>query len=74
MSILNFNSRKSVSDDLSKYCVCAKKDDFIEITEWSNGEGWDITINDKHIYLTDGELKAINYLVDSLDYSYPDNK
>lgn len=74
MSTLNFNSRKSVSDDLNKYCIFAKDDDFIEVTQWTNGEGWDITINDKRIYLTDGELKAINYLVDSLDYSYPDNK
>lgn len=74
MSTLNFNSRKSVSDDLNKYCIFAKDDDFIEVTQWTNGEGWDITINDKRIYLTDGELKAINHLVNSLDYSYPDNK
>lgn len=74
MSTLNFNSRKSVSDDLNKYCIFAKDNDFIEVTQWTNGEGWDITINDKRIYLTDGELKAINHLVNSLDYSYPDNK
>ena len=71
---MNFDSRKSVMDDLNKYCIFAKDNDFIEVTEWSNGEGWDITINNKYIYLTDGELKAINHLVNSLDYSYPNNQ
>lgn len=71
---MEFTSRKSVTDDLNKYCIFAKDNDFIEVTEWSNGEGWDITINNKHIYLTDGELKAINHLVNSLDYSDPDNQ
>ena len=46
----------------------AKKDDFIEVTEWTNGEGWDITINDKVIPLTRGELDAIDYLTKGLDY------
>lgn len=36
--------------------ILAKKDDFIEVTEWTNGEGWDITINDKVIPLTRGEF------------------
>lgn len=45
-----------------------KKDDFIEVTEWTNGEGWDITINDRVIPLTRGELDAIDYLTKGLDY------
>lgn len=67
---MEINNRKSVSDDLKKYCIFAKENDFIEVTEWTNGEGYDIQISDtKHISLSFGELEAINYLVKSLDYN-----
>ena len=62
------SKRKSVHDDLNIYDYLAKKDDFIEVTEWTNEEGWDITINDRIISLTEGQLNAINYLVKYLDY------
>ena len=71
---MKFASRKSVHDDLNKYCVLAKDTDFIEVTEWTNGEGWDITINDNVISLTWGQLEAINYLVKALDYENRENK
>lgn len=61
-------TRKSVSDNLSKYDILAKKEVFIEVTEWTNGEGWDITIDNRNISLTFGELDAINYLTKSLDF------
>lgn len=60
-------TRKSVYEELNKFDYLAKKNDFIEVTEWNNGEGWDININDKIFQLTDGELKAINYLTTTLD-------
>ena len=60
--------RKSINDDLQKYDYLAKDYEFIEVTEWRNGEGWDISINDKIIQLTVGQLDAINYLTKSLDY------
>lgn len=69
------NTRKSVSDDLSKYDYLKNTDEnaFIEVTEWSNGEGYDITIETKNdsklISLTNGELEAINYLTKTLDYN-----
>lgn len=63
---MEFNNRKSVHDELRKYCILAKKDDFIEVCEWTNGEGWDVTLNDKIISLTYGELDAINYLTRTL--------
>ena len=66
-------NRKSISDELKKYCCCSNgNNDFIEVTQWANGEGIDITINangqDKSFSLTYGELDAINYLKMSLDY------
>lgn len=64
---MEYAKRKSVNDKLRKYCHLAKDSDFIEVTEWVNGEGWDITINNRVISLTYGELKAINYLTEALD-------
>lgn len=65
---MKIGSRKSISDDLQKYDHLKNKSSFIEITEWTNGEGWDIAINEKMINLTYGELEAINYLTKALDY------
>ena len=42
-------NRKSVTDSLKKYDCLAKDSDFIEVTEWYNGEGWDISINDNKL-------------------------
>ena len=59
---------KSISDNLNKYSYVAKEGDYITITEWSNGEGWDIDLNGKLIQLHDTELEAINYLTQVLRY------
>lgn len=61
-------NRKSISDDLKKYDFLAKDNDFITVTEWNNGEGFDISINDRIYSFTCGELEAIWYLVKSIDY------
>lgn len=61
-------NRKSVSDDLKKYDYLSKEDDFIEVTEWSNGEGISVTINTTTFELTFGQLDAINYLSQALKY------
>lgn len=65
---MKIGSRKSINDDLQKYDPLKNKSSFIEITEWTNGEGWDIAINERIFNLTYGELEAINYLVKALDY------
>lgn len=59
---------KSVSDNLSKYSYVAKDGDYITVTEWANGEGYDIDLNGKLIQLHDTELEAINYLTQVLMY------
>lgn len=71
---MEYADRKSVSDYLREYDFLAKGEDFIEVTEWANGEGWDITIGDKHVSLTMGELDAINYLTQNLIYSKKVNR
>lgn len=70
---MEFNNRKSISDKLKKYDYLAKDNDFIEVIEWTNGEGYDIIINDKIISLTRGQIDAINYLIRSLEYKSDDN-
>lgn len=66
---MELNKKSSVSDTLRKYDYFAKEDDYIEITEWANGEGWDINIENKQPFtLTRGELEAINYLTKVLEY------
>ena len=61
--------KKSVMDNLKIYDYLAKDDDYIEVTQWYNGEGWDINIKDNVSFtLTIGQLEAINYLVKRLDY------
>ena len=60
--------RKSINDHLRKYDYLAKENSFIEVTEWGNGEGYDITIDDKVISLTIGQLDAIQYLTLTLQY------
>lgn len=65
---MKFEKLNSVQDLLRKYCVLANEHDTIQVVEWSNSEGWDIAIKDKVISLTRGELDAINYLTQSLDY------
>lgn len=59
---------KQIYDNLKKYDYIAKDNDFITVTEWSNGEGYDICINEKQFMLTQGQLDAINYLIRALDY------
>lgn len=70
------NSRKSICDNLIKYDYLEPdKSAFIEVTEWTNGEGYDINLGLSNstifntISLTEGQLEAINYLVKSLRYA-----
>lgn len=72
--MVNKYSLNSVSADLRDFDVLAKKDDFIEVTEWHNGEGYDITINERKFLLTDGELEAINHLIRVLKYESSGNE
>ena len=66
---MEFVNRKSVHDDLKKYDYLAEDNDFIGITEWTNGEGIDVTINDTLISLTYGQLEAIYHLQNALKYN-----
>ena len=63
------NNKRSIVDNLTKYDHLENDDSaFIELTEWANGEGFDISINDKIISLTNGQIEAIMHLKNVLDY------
>ena len=62
------SKRKAINDYLRKYDYLSKEDDFIEVTEWFNGEGISVTINTTTFELTFGQLDAINYLSQALKY------
>ena len=62
--------RKSVFAWLSQFDYLAKEHDFIEVTEWNNGDGWDINIlsndDDQTFQLTYGQFEAIKKLIKTL--------
>ena len=42
--------------------------DFVEVSEWTNGEGWDISISNDQIFsIHDTEFRAIKKLIKKLD-------
>lgn len=61
--------RLSIFDKLRKYDYLSEETDFIEITEWTNKEGWDIAFKDRTISLSIGQLDAINHLTNLLKFN-----
>ena len=63
-------NRKAVFSYLKKYDNLAGEHDFIEITEWNNGEGFDVEITGKlssRFQLTWGEFKALKKLINKIE-------
>lgn len=66
-------NRKSVSCSLGPFTYNSRVLDTVEMVEWANGEGWDISISlsngcERFFSLHSSELEAINYLRYVLDY------
>jgi hypothetical protein len=59
---MNFATRRTVYADLKDYCHMAKLHDMVEVCEWTNGEGWDVTLGNRQLMLTHGELQALTVL------------
>ncbi len=59
--------RKAIFEELSKHCPLSNKNDFMEITEWSNGEGFDVVISsqwrERELSLTWGEFELMTKLL-----------
>jgi hypothetical protein len=63
--------RKAVHTDLVEYCLMANKGDIIEVTEWANGEGYDVSIctgsNVNNFYITYGQYKALKAIIKEMN-------
>lgn len=66
-------TRNAVFSELKEYCTFANETDFIEVTEWFNGEGFDVEIQNidgkerSRFQLTWGEFDGLKGLVEELE-------
>lgn len=51
--------RKSKFSELSPYDPCAPENSFMEVCEWYNGEGFDVTIDNKQFQFTWGQWECL---------------
>lgn len=79
MKDIKVENRKSAFVELRDYCTFSmgdrkEKGDYLEVTEWSNGEGYDIHISDvngdRHILLTWGQYDALKSCVKAINKSH----
>jgi DNA-directed RNA polymerase subunit RPC12/RpoP len=72
-------NRKAAFVELKEFCLFSMgertdKGDFLEVTEWSNSEGYDIHISDvngeKQFNITWGQMEALFKCVKSIDESF----
>ena len=70
---IDLYDRKAAFAELKQFCHLAKEHDFVEVTEWNNGEGFDITINattEQNVSVTYGQFDAIKKLIKTLNSKY----
>ena len=64
---IKVDQRRAVFAELKPYCHHSGDNDYIEVTEWSNGEGYDINIDRKlsseKFSLTHGEFELLQVLM-----------
>jgi len=67
MESITESTRTAKMVDLRQFDSFADKESFMEVTEWSNAEGFDIHVESKtgkqHFALTYGEFKALTVLI-----------
>lgn len=64
---VDIENKKSVCVQLKDYTYY-NSNESLEVTEWANGEGWDITIGNRSFQLHCEELDLIVFLTRYLDY------
>lgn len=64
---IQVSQRRAVFSELKPYCHHSNENDYIEVTQWSNGEGFDIAIDSKRgpekFSLTFGEWELLQVLM-----------
>ena len=63
-------TRKAKFAELKAYCHHATDTDFMEVCEWHNGEGFDVTINNRTLQFTYGQWDCLQVLVNYKDQKY----
>jgi len=69
-SSVQISNRKAIFSELAHYDYFSKPDDYIEVTEWSNGEGYDVEIATSlgsRFQLTHGQYAALKDLITKLE-------
>jgi transcriptional regulator CtsR len=64
------SQRTALFAELHNYDLFAKENDYIEVTEWSNGEGYDVSINANpgaYFQITHGQFKSMKKLIKQLN-------
>ena len=59
--------RKARFAELKPYDHFADTNDFMEVCEWHNGEGFDVTINNRVVSYTWGQWECLQVLVNYKD-------
>ena len=63
-------NRKAIFSELKKYCHLSDEHDFIEVTQWNNGEGVDVHIsnkgNNQKIEMTWGQWSLLKKMIKKL--------
>ena len=63
-------SRKSIFSEIGQYCYLSKEHDYIEVTEWTNRDGFDVdlsSLGSQKMSITWGQFKLIKKLVKQLE-------
>ena len=59
-----YERKSKFTGNLKAYCHHHKEHDYMEVTEWHNGEGFDVNIDGKQTFsLTWGEYECMQALV-----------
>lgn len=61
---------KAAFTELEEFCPFGKNGSFMEVTQWKNGDGFTVHINNNRVEsfgLTYGEFDALKKLVEELD-------
>lgn len=78
MSKFELTNRTSCFVTLNKFCHFSmspeRSDDYLEVTEWGNGEGYDVYISDikgeNSFSLTYGQVIAMKKCIKAIEKSY----
>ena len=62
--------RTAVFTSLKEFCILSRDHDYMEVTAWDNGEGFDVDIGGAHsesFQLTYGQYEALKKLVKAMN-------